>query len=176
LEEKRSSTDMKRIIFTGPESSGKSTIAQRIANYFSANYQAEYAREFLNQTAGNYTYEDLDLIAIEQEKRWNSFETGNLQICDTDYLVLKIWSEYKFGKVSPFIAQGFANQQCAHYFLCYPDIPWEPDLLRENEHERHELLLLYQAELEAAKVSYSILKGNEEERFHACKTWIEKLI
>ena len=167
---------MKRIIFTGPESSGKSTIAQRIANYFSANYQAEYAREFLNQTAGNYKYEDLDRIAIEQEKRWKSFETGILQICDTDYLVLKIWSTYKFGKVSPLLERGFQLQTCEHYFLCFPDIPWEPDPLRENEHERHELLLMYQAELEVANVSYSILKGNEEERFFACKAWIEKLI
>jgi nicotinamide riboside kinase len=166
---------MKRIIFTGPESTGKSTLAIQLAHHFSANYQAEYAREFLMQRNGVYEFEDLDCIAAEQEKRWNSFETGNLQICDTDYLVLKIWSSYKFGKVSPFIAQGFANQQCAHYFLCYPDIPWEPDPLRVNEHERHELFQMYLAELEATNCSFTIIKGTFEERVEQCIIIIEAI-
>lgn len=166
---------MKRIIFTGPESTGKSTLAIQLAHHFSANYQAEYAREFLMQRNGVYEFEDLDCISAEQEKRWNSFETGNLQICDTDYLVLKIWSSYKFGKVSPFIAQGFANQQCAHYFLCYPDIPWEPDPLRVNEHERHELFQMYLAELEATNCSFTIIKGTFEERVEQCVSIIEAI-
>ena len=166
---------MKRIIFTGPESTGKSTLSIYLAHHFSLNYQAEYAREFLSQTNGLYQFEDLDRIAAEQEKRWKQVEECTIQLCDTDYLVLKIWSEYKFGKVSPFIAQGFANQQCAHYFLCYPDIPWEPDPLRVNEHERYELFQLYLAELEAFNCSFTVVKGTFEERVEQCLSVIEAM-
>ncbi len=166
---------MKRFIFTGPESTGKSTLAIQLAHHFSANYQAEYAREFLMQRNGVYEFEDLDCIAAVQEKRWSQAENATIQLCDTDYLVLKIWSEYKFGKVSPFIAQGFANQQCAHYFLCYPDIPWEPDPLRVNEHERHQLFQMYLAELEATNCSFTIIKGTFEERVEQCVSIIEAI-
>jgi NadR type nicotinamide-nucleotide adenylyltransferase len=166
---------MKRVIFTGPESTGKSTLSKHLAHHFSANYQAEYAREFLNQTNGVYQFEDLDRIAAEQEKRWKQAEECTIQLCDTDYLVLKIWSEYKFGKVSPLIAQGFAKQQCAHYFLCYPDIPWEPDPLRVNEHERYELFQLYIAELEAFNCSFTLVKGTFEERVEQCLSVIEAM-
>ena len=148
-------------------------MAIHLAHHFSANYQAEYAREFLSQTNGLYQFEDLDRIAAVQEKRWKQAEECTIQLCDTDYLVLKIWSEYKFGKVSPFIAQGFANQQCAHYFLCFPDVPWEPDPLRENEHDRHELFQLYLAELEATNCSFTIVKGTFEERVEQCLSVIE---
>jgi NadR type nicotinamide-nucleotide adenylyltransferase len=166
---------MKRIIFTGPESTGKSTLAIHLAHHFSANYQVEYAREFLIQRNGVYKFEDLDSIAAVQEKRWSQAKNATIQFCDTDFLVLKIWSEYKFGKVSPFIAQGFANQQCAHYFLCYPDIPWEPDPLRVNEHERHELFQMYLTELEATNCSFTIVKGAFEERVEKCISIIEAI-
>jgi len=71
----------------------------------------------------------------------------DLLIADTELTVIKIWSEYKYNSCSEFILNSYENQAFDHYFLCKPDIPWEPDPLRENENERDELFQLYLAEL-----------------------------
>jgi nicotinamide riboside kinase len=165
----------KRIAFTGPESSGKSTLSELVAQHFSADLQLEFAREFLEKSDGKYIQEDLDVIAFEQEKRWNLAHSKVLQVCDTEFLVLKIWSEYKFGKVSQFIQNGFKNQHFEHYFLCYPDIPWEIDPFRENEHERIELFELYQAALTQENYPFTLVKGTINERLKQCIQIIEQL-
>jgi nicotinamide riboside kinase len=77
---------------------------------------------------------------------------------------MKIWSEYRYQNVSSIIRNAYETQLFDHYFLCAPDIPWEPDPLRENPLNREELFLLYEAELINNKRPYTILKGAIEDR------------
>ena len=78
--------------------------------------------------------------------------------------VLKIWSEYRFQQASQYILEAHKKQHFTHYFLCAPDIPWEPDPLRENPSNRDELFLLYEAELIKNEWPFTILKGSLKER------------
>jgi NadR type nicotinamide-nucleotide adenylyltransferase len=166
---------MIRIAFTGPESSGKTTISKLIAQQFDATWIEEYAREYLHQSNGLYNAEDLDKIAVGQADKWKGHDC-ELLICDTEVTVLKIWSEVKYEHVSSCILKCYDEQQFDYYFLCRPDIPWEEDALRENPHDRHELFERYKKELEMRNRNFSILEGSVKSRVDFCSQKINQLV
>ena len=147
-----------KIAFTGPESSGKTTMAELIAEAYSTSYIPEYAREFLkNKTT--YTLDDLDIIAKKQVELFQK-SPNPLLICDTEMSVMYIWSLEKFHEVSPTIDLLLEQQEFDHIFLCAPDIPWEADKLRENPLDRERLFMLYEELLTKNNCSFSILRGS----------------
>jgi len=168
---------MKRILFTGPESTGKTAIAKSMAVVFQAHWVSEYARDYLANLGRDYQYEDLLAIAKGQWQREESMaaQAKDYLFCDTSMLVMKVWSEYRYGKCDPWILQKLKRHTYDLYILCGIDIPWRYDPLRENPNERTALYQIYLQELKALGVPFSILKGNEEERIQECTKWIQQL-
>lgn len=161
-----------KIAFTGPESSGKTTISKQLAELFKGDWIEEYAREYL-QWRASYNQIDLDEIARVQNEKW--LVKSDLIIADTEMTVIKIWSEYRYDSCSEFIKTAYQEQQFDHYFLCKPDIPWEYDPLRENKDNRDELFELYHQELIRMNRAFTILSGSIEERLRICKKVIKSL-
>ena len=60
--------------------------------------------------------------------------------CDTDLLVIKIWSEHSFGYCPDWILRRIEQQQYDLVLLLNVDLPWEPDPLREHPHHRQYFL------------------------------------
>ena len=148
------------IVFTGPESSGKTTTAQRISNLYSLPLVEEYARTYLNQFGQEYTFDDLKNITAGQlSDEKESHRDHSFIICDTDLVTLEIWALEKFERSLNQKDELFGKK---HYFLCYPDIPWEPDPLRENPHDRFRLFDRYKSYLQELNASFTVLK--EEDR------------
>jgi nicotinamide riboside kinase len=160
-----------RIAFTGPESSGKTTMATWCAQEFSLTYIDEYARTYLADQI-EYRQEDLDIMASKQVELWPNHGL----IADTEMHVFQIWSQVKYAEVSPMISELLKQQHFDHYFLCAPDIPWEADPLRENPLDREMLFGLYRDQLEKFGRSYSILTGNLENRQELIKVSISELL
>ena len=165
---------MKRFAVTGPESSGKTTLAIALAEQYAGIFMPEFARGYLEQKNGVYSREDLDRIAEKQLALWEEVSAENLLFCDTEMLVLKIWSEFKYGRCSTFILEAFGNQQFEHYFLCRPDIEWEEDPLRENPENREELFERYLTELKKQGLPFTIVEGNLENRINMCSEIVIK--
>ena len=140
-----------KIAFTGPESSGKTTLAKKITATYNGFFVEEFARTFL-EGKSTYVQEDLEAIAEGQVKSWD-IETEFL-IADTEMTVICIWSFYKYGAISPKIKQLFDQQQFDLLFLCKPDIPWEFDPMRENPENRAELFDLYHSFLTENKQNF----------------------
>ena len=163
-----------KIAFTGPESSGKTTMAELIAKAYSTSFIPEYAREFLKDKT-TYTLADLDVIAKQQVELCKASKK-TLVISDTEMAVMLIWSKEKFKEVSPIIQSYWESQNFDHLFLCAPDIPWEADKLRENPLDRERLFQLYEVVLENSKKPFTILKGTIEQRIIACKKQMELLL
>lgn len=158
---------IKKIILTGPESSGKTTLAKQLARYFQTVWVPEFARTYLEDIRRPYRFNDLFRIAKGQhdlelfmEKKANRF-----LFCDTSLLVLKVWSEYRFGKCDPWILEQIEKEE-ALYFLCKPDIPWQPDPQRENPNDRDLLFSLYQNELKNYKKDYIQISGSQKDRLN----------
>lgn len=164
-----------KIAFTGPESSGKSSISKAVAKQLNGTWHAEYAREYLLERGGIYNFDDIEQIAIEQE-RMREGEPNGLSIHDTENTVLYIWSIFKYQKCSPVIETLLAQQKYAHYFLCSPkNIPWEDDPLREHPNQREELFRIYLNTLKERQFNYSILEGSQQERLEQAVKIIKQL-
>ena len=147
---------MLKIIITGPESSGKTTLCKILANHFKIPFSEEYARKYLTKLDRKYTQKDLSRIAnkqlqFEQDKR----------ILDTDLITIKIWSNYKYGNCDNWILQQIQKQTSKErfYLLCKPDIPWEADPKRENPNDREELFEIYKKETEIFGYDYFVVEG-----------------
>lgn len=159
---------MKRIAITGPESSGKTTLAKTLAEQLGVRWIPEFARTYLLENNGNYEQEDLVKIARGQITAWNKFSKEEILICDTEMLVMKVWSQVKYNTVHPFILKALSEQQFDHYFLCRPDIPYEEDPLREHPDQREELFEIYLEELKIRKLPFTIIEGNMDQRIKDC--------
>ncbi len=154
---------MKKIVITGPESTGKSYLAKTLSDYFKQAHTEEVARAYLNQLNRSYRYSDLYQIALEQMASEDAFLTTDIDVlfCDTDLITIKIWSSVKFGKVDKRILRSIQQRHYDLYLLCYPDIPWEPDPLRENPDNRPELFDFYLQELHHYGKNFRIIKGED---------------
>jgi NadR type nicotinamide-nucleotide adenylyltransferase len=152
---------MIKIIVTGPESSGKTTLCKLLSEHFNTPFTEEYAREYLNKQNGKYTQSDLRRIAKGQLLKEQINE--GILICDSDLITIKIWSEYKYGNCDNWIINQVEKQKTENrfYLLCKPDISWEADPLRENPTNRSELFKIYKEELEKLKHNYVIIEGEE---------------
>jgi nicotinamide riboside kinase len=137
---------MIRIGLTGPESSGKTTLCQALADHYNSSFIPEAARAYLAKTNGLYHPSDLDEIANQQLKNILASEQ-KLVISDSDFTVLEVWSKYKYGGVSATITELVEKEIFDLHILCTPDIPWEEDPLRENPENRDELFELYKLSL-----------------------------
>jgi len=169
----------KTIIVTGPESSGKTILTNQLSDYFETNSLSEYSREYLRGIGTNYTQEDLLVIAKEQLKRQvaaASEQTGKYLFCDTGLLVIKVWSQYRFNAVDPWIEKNLATQKVDLYILCNCDIPWEYDELRENPNDRHLLFNRYKKELEEHNLNYIVVEGRHTNRLNSSINAIESLV
>ena len=57
---------LKKIVVIGPESTGKSTLCEQLAQHYHTTWCPEYAREYLTTNGLAYTFEDLLAIAKGQ--------------------------------------------------------------------------------------------------------------
>ncbi|HAQ37999.1 MAG TPA: ATPase [Saprospirales bacterium] len=154
---------MKKIVITGPESTGKSILAKKLSEHFGQANTEEEARAYLNELERPYNYHDLYNIAKRQIATEDAFLNSDISMlfCDTDLITIKIWSEVKYGKVDARILRLIENRSEDFYLLCYPDIPWVPDPLRENPHNRHELFELYMEELLNYGKKFIVIEGSD---------------
>ncbi len=165
---------MIRIVFTGPESSGKSTLAKAVSELVQGTYIEEFARTYLEEEGPDYDVEDLDIMAKgHADAIRNSSDV--LQLIDSDFIVFKVWSEHKYDSASPLIHRLVSENWFDLHVLCAPDIPWESDELRENPSDRDELFLRYVETLEKLRKPYIIVEGAHDKRLKKMEQAIKQL-
>lgn len=159
---------MFKIAITGPESTGKTTLSEKLAQHFNTDFVPEYSRTYLENFEGQYTEEDVAKIAegqynliLEEEKK-----SPEILIADTETIVCKIWVEYVFKHSNKTIDAILKKQDFDLYLLCDIDLPWVYDPLRENPdiEERKELFDIYKKTLTEMNLPFEIVNGDNEER------------
>jgi NadR type nicotinamide-nucleotide adenylyltransferase len=167
---------IRKIVITGPESTGKSTLAEGLARHYKTVWVREYARRYLEVLKRPYEKHDLVEIAkgqIRAEEDQLGLANGML-FCDTDLTVLKIWSQHKYGTVHPFILENLRNRSYDLYLLPYIDLPWKYDPQREHPHLREYLFDAYENELHARGIDYVVLKGSHVQRISTAIKTIDR--
>jgi len=155
------------IVVTGPESSGKTTLATAIAKKYNGVIVQEYAREYLEKLNGRYNKSDLLEIARGQINLEIITQASNpaLIISDTDLLTIKIWSEYKYESCDQSIIEHWSDFVAnKFYILTNPDFDWEYDPLRENPIDQQVLYEMYKTNLEKVNAHYITVQGSHKER------------
>ena len=150
---------MFRVGIIGPESTGKSTLANYLAHRYSGVLILEYSRDYMEALAPSYeyTYDDVVAIAKHQVEQLQSL-SGELQIFDTELIITKVWFMHKFGKCPDFLHEALLRYPMDVYLLCYPDMPWQPDPVRENPNNREYLFDWYEREIQALNIPYYIIR------------------
>ena len=158
---------MYKVGIIGPESTGKSTLSAFLAHRYKGVLIPEYAREYMEHLAPNYNYTYEDVVAIaqqqiqEMEQLHQTFSKKDIVIFfDTELIITKVWFEYKYGKVPDFLVRALHQYPMDTYLLCYPDMPWQPDPVRENPNIREYLFDWYEREIHALNIPYYIIKHN----------------
>ncbi|MFZ4057376.1 MAG: AAA family ATPase [Ferruginibacter sp.] len=181
-------TSVKKIVVLGPESTGKSTLCQQLAQHFKTLWVEEYAREYLTKNGTDYTYDDLLDIAKGQinleDKATSALNatTTNSRvtplIIDTDMQVMKVWCEFVFGACHPWILNQIAIRQYDLYLLCNIDLPWVKDDLREypDPGPRIELYHHYKDIMINQSVPWVDISGNYEERLEKAIAAIDQIL
>ena len=176
--EKRTEKNIIRIAITGPESTGKSALAESLAAHYNTIWIPEYAREYLNKLDRPYNQDDILQIAkgqLESEKT-NMSSANKFLFFDTELIVTKIWSDVKYGNCDKWILDNIDEQKFDLYLLCDIDLPWEFDILREHPEQREYLMKLYIDELIKRKLNYSVVSGIGGQRVNNAISFVEKIL
>ncbi len=126
---------VKRVVLFGTESTGKTTLAERLAGHFGEPWAAEFVREFWDARGGVITAGDLEAIARGQiaNEEAAAARARRVVFCDTDLLTCTMWDDLLFPGACPAWVREEAERrarQAALYLLCEADVPWTPDLQR----------------------------------------------
>jgi len=165
--EKRT-TNIIKIAIVGPESTGKSTLAQALALHFNEPWVPEYARTYIAELQRPYLLNDIVEIAQHQLLAENEAIKNAHQFlfCDTNLLVNKIWAQFVFNQIPNEINYWYQPHDYALHLLCDIDLPWEADPLREHPNQRAELLEMYRNDLTTSNANYFLISGREEQRLN----------
>lgn len=181
---------IKKVVIIGPESTGKSTLCELLAQHYGMQWCPEFAREYLITNGTQYTYDDLLTIAkgqlaMEDEyaalvnSQWSMVNEriwvnphalltthhSPFLFIDTDMYVMKVWCEYVFEKCHQFILDEIVNRKYDLYLLCNTDLPWVKDDLREYPEEavRKELFAIYKDILINQNIPWVEISGSSYE-------------
>ena len=179
---------LKKIVVTGPESTGKSTLCEQLAEHYNSGWVPEYAREYLLHYGMQYKYEDLltiakgqleleDARAAELERKLGNGAAPILFI-DTDMYVLKVWSEFVFGNCDTWILDQILIRKYDGYLLCRTDLPWVKDELREYPDlvNREKLFHIYKDCMINQHTPWTEIVGGSEQRLQTAIEAVNKLI
>jgi len=169
---------LRKIVIIGPESTGKSTLCAGLAAHFKTEWVREYAREYLEEHGMGYSYETLSSIARGQLALEDKGAGANLLFIDTDLYVIKVWSEYVFGRCEAWILNEIVRRKYDGYLLANTDLPWADDPLREYPDPgiRDRLFHIYKDLLINQSVPWAEVSGVGDERLERAIGAVERLL
>jgi len=161
---------LKRIVVTGPESTGKTILSTALACKLNGTLVPEFARTYVESLERPYQFADVELIArhqMEEERQWSKSVSSGILVMDTWLIITKIWFEVVYGTVPDWIEAYIAETRIDLFLVCRPDLPWIPDPVRENGGEmRQKLFDRYCREIERFGFDYEIVEGFGDERLN----------
>lgn len=169
-------SEIKLFCLYGPESTGKSVMAETLAKDYNTVWVPEVAREIV--TSNHFNREDIIEIGRAQTERIFQLKqrANKLLICDTDVITTQIYSRHYLKVVPPVLYQMENMVQYDRYFLFDIDVPWVADGMRDLSEQRKEMFNIFKLELDRRRIAYTLVQGNWEERLECVKRKIDECL
>jgi NadR type nicotinamide-nucleotide adenylyltransferase len=155
------------ICLHGPESTGKSTLAPRLAKHFDTRCVDEFGRTYCEMFGTDLTMADLVEIGKGHDAKTRAaLAAHDYQIIlDTDPLMTAVWADMMFGRRDPWFATW--HNPADIYLLLDIDLPWVEDGTRlfGTRQERQRFFDLSRAELERRGVRWALVGGQGSQRY-----------
>ena len=169
-----------RIVVTGPECTGKTTLAGQLAEAFDAPWVPEAARGYAEEAAeGGHglTVDDVMPIARRQMAAEDAALAGKpkLVVLDTDLISTVVYARHYYGLTDPALSEAARDRRGALYLLCRPDLPWSADGVRDRPLNRDEMFQQFADALGWFGASVHRIEGLGESRLGAAMRAVETL-
>ncbi|WP_163408821.1 DUF4301 family protein [Flavobacterium ajazii] len=174
-------TNIIKIALFGPESTGKTTLAKQLADYYETDWVPEFARDYLQQKWEEKqqvcTEEDMmpiayGQVALENEKLDHA---QNYLFCDTNLMVTKAFSEMYYGVCNPLLNEAALLHEYDLFFLTDIDVPWEKDDIRDSPNKRETVFSGFKQTLIDNKKPFITISGDKESRLAKAIAIIDNL-
>ena len=179
---RRTRAGVKRVVLIGSESTGKSTLARRLAEHYGVEWVPEFVREYADSKDGALEFTDHGPIARGQMAREDEYITratarnASLLIQDTDLLSTAVYCAHYYGQCPQWLQDAAQTRRPDLYLLLDVDAPWTPDPQRDRGHMRSEMQALFRAAVIRSGVPFVEVSGDLEQRFATARLAIENLL
>jgi len=173
---------VQRIVLTGGECTGKTTLARVLAERWDTAWVPEAAREVALAKAGPLGPEDVGPIARAHIAAADAAlgEATRLErpavFFDQDLLSTVVYARHYYGDCPPWIERLAAERLGDLYLLCPPDLPWTPDPARDRGDRREEMHALFAAALAGAGARVAPVAGAGPERAARAAAAVDELL
>lgn len=169
---------MRLICFYGPESTGKSFMAKKLALEYKTEFVPEVSRELI--TGNKFNREDIIAIGREQTARvfQKSRKANKILFCDTDVITTQIYSREYLKVVPPVLYEFEKMISFDLYFFFEIDVPWVSDGVRDlgAEADRKRMQTIFKEELDRRKIHSITVRGNWEQREKIIKQAVDLIL
>ena len=163
-------TAILKIALFGPESTGKTTLAKQLAEYYETEWVPEFARDYLQEKWEENQHicvaDDMLPIAYGQVALENKrlASAKKYLFSDTNLMVTKVFSEMYYGFCDPLLNEAALEHEYDLFFLTDIDVPWEKDDIRDTPDGRESVFSVFKQTLIDTKKPFITLSGNKESR------------
>lgn len=170
-----------KIALFGPESTGKTTLAKQLADYYETEWVPEFARDYLQEkweeNQNICVADDMLPIAYGQVALENKKLTSAKKylFSDTNLMVTKVFSEMYYGFCDPLLNEAALEHDYDLFFLTDIDVPWEKDDIRDTPDGRESVFSVFKQTLIDTKKPFITLSGNKESRLAKATAIIDAL-
>lgn len=172
-------TAIMRVVVTGAESTGKTTLARRLARRYGTVWAPEYLRSYVQQKKAPPEECDAWNIArghLAQEQEL-SREASRLLFLDTDLILTCIYQAFYFGRCPDWLGKASAERAGNLYVVTNTDIPWTADPgQRDGPHVREAVHARLMAELQVRSLPFLLVSGTLDERTHQAARAVDALL
>ena len=174
-------TKIIKIALFGPESTGKTTLARQLADYYKTEWVPEFARDYLQEKWDSSqqicTVDDMLPIAYGQTKLENerTLIANKYLFCDTNLMVTKVFSEVYYNYCDPLLDEAACEHEYDLFFLTDIDVPWERDDLRDKAEGRESVFAVFKQSLIDNNKPFITLSGDKDLRLKKAVSIIEDL-
>lgn len=170
--------NLTRIVLTGSESTGKTTLAAQLAAHYHVEFVPEFVREFAERTGQPVVLSDHDAIARGQMALENQYaaRADTLLFKDADLLSTVAYCRHYTGSCPRWIEDEARKRQPNLYMLAYIDTPWVADGIRDRGDRREEMHQVFIDTLTEFNARYVALRGLGAERKQNAIRFVDAVI